>query len=153
ALVTWAADPPDTLTLTDGEMLIGKLVKSTGKTVTFHSDGVGDVTVDWSKVKELKSSGKFAVIPKGVTLKRKEADGKIPVGTISEADQKIQVSPGGAAGGQTVATGDTAYVVDQKAYERALHNPNFLSDWKGGVTGGVSLIEATQNSQTFTVGV
>lgn len=148
-----AADPPDTMTLTDGEMLSGKLVKSTGKSVTFHSDAVGDVTVDWSKVKELKTSGKFAVIPKGVTLKRHETDGKIPVGTLSVADQKIEVNPGGAAPARTVAAGDAAYVVDEAAYEGAQKNPNFFKDWKGGITGGVSLIEATQDSETFTAAI
>lgn len=153
AFTASAADPPDTMTLTDGEMLSGKFVKATGKSVTFHSDAVGDVTVDWSKIKQLTSARKFAVIPKGVTLKRKETDGKISVGTISVADQKIQVSPSEGAAPKTIGTGDAAFVVDEAAYQSALHNPNFFQDWKGGITGGVSLIEATQNSETFTAAV
>lgn len=151
-LTAFAADPPDSLTLTDGEKLTGKLVRATGASLTFHSDAVGDVTVPWAKVKELSSVRKFAVIPKGFVFKRHEGekDSLVPVGTISVADQKIAVSPGGGAPAQSVATGTTGYVVDSGEFEKALHNPNFFEDWKGSLTGGVSLVEATQTSETFT---
>jgi len=150
SLAVWAADPPDTLTLTDGERLTGKLVRVVGTSVTFHSDAVGDVTVDWSKVKELTTSGKFAVIPKGFAFKRNETDGRIPVGSVSVTDQKIQVSPGNGAALQTFETGKTGYVVEQGEYEKARKNPSFVEDWKGSMTAGVSLIEATQTSETLT---
>ncbi len=77
-----AADPPDTVTLADGEKLMGKLVKATGAAVTFHSDSAGDVTIPWDKIKELTSSRRFAVIPKGLPVQtqreRREGSARNP---------------------------------------------------------------------------
>ncbi len=145
-----AADPPDTVTLADGERLSGKLVRATGAAVTFHSDSAGDVTIPWAKIKELTASRRFAVIPKGLQFKRKETDREIPRGTLAFTDGKIQITPGGGQPAQSVATGDTGSIIDEDAYQKALHTPGFGEDWKGAVTGGVSLIEATQKSETFT---
>ena len=86
-----AADMPDTLTLTDGEILIGKLVRSSKGSLEFHSDGAGDVTVPWAKVKDFRSSRIFAVVPKDVELKAKQAESIIPRGTIHVTDQMIQI--------------------------------------------------------------
>ncbi|HEY1754703.1 MAG TPA: DUF481 domain-containing protein [Bryobacteraceae bacterium] len=144
-----AADPPDALTLTDGEKLSGKVVKATGAAVTFHSDSAGDVIIPWAKIKELTSSRRFAVIPKGVIFKRKESDSKIPRGVLGFTDGKIQITPTGGAA-QTFAPADTGFVLDEESYQKALHTPGFGEDWKGALTGGVSLIEATQKSDTFT---
>ena len=145
-----AADPPDTLTLTDGEKLSGKLVKATGAAVTFHSDSAGDVTIPWAKIKELTSSRRFAVIPKGIIFKRKESDAKIPRGVLTFTDGKIQIISAAGQPLQSVATADTGFVIDEESYQKALHTPGLGQDWKGSVTGGVSLIEATQDSETFT---
>jgi|SRR5579863_5202262 len=145
-----AADPPDTVMLADGEKLMGKLLRATGTDVTFHSDSAGDVTIPWAKIKELTASRRFAVIPKGVIFKRKATDSKIPRGVLAFTDGKIQITPGGDQPVQTVATGDTGFIIDEDAYQKALHNPGFGEDWKGALTGGVSLIEATQKSETFT---
>jgi hypothetical protein len=48
--------------------------------VRFKSDGVGEVHVDWSKIRELHSAGQFAVIPKDVKLGRKPVTTGIPDG-------------------------------------------------------------------------
>jgi hypothetical protein len=149
-LTAFAADPPDSLTLADGEKLTGKFVRATGASILFHSDVAGDVTVPWAKVKELTASGRFAIIPKGFQFKRNEKDGQIPQGTISVADQKIQVIPMPGQPAQSLAVDATGYVVSESEFEAAQKNPNFFDDWKGSVTGGVSLVEATQKSETFT---
>ncbi len=145
-----AADPPDTVTLNDGEMLLGKLVRATGAAVTFHSDSAGDVNIPWAKIKELTSSRRFAVIPKGIIFKRKEMVSKIPRGVLGFTDGKIQITPGNGQPVQTVATSDTGFIIDEDAYQKALHNPGLGEDWKGAITGGVSLMEATQTSESFT---
>ncbi len=55
-LLAQAAKPdPDVLELNNGERLIGHLVSATGGSLVFHSDGAGDVTVDWANVKNLKA--------------------------------------------------------------------------------------------------
>ena len=54
---TPAKPEPDTLILNDGEKLIGHLVRSTGSSVRFRSDVLGELTVDWSKIQELHAGG------------------------------------------------------------------------------------------------
>jgi hypothetical protein len=141
---------PDTLIFTNGEKLIGHLVKSVGGSVTFKSDNAGTVTVDWSKIKELHSADRFAVIKKGTEIHKGEAAKDIPVGTVAVADQKIEVTPQAGAP-QTVTAADTGFVVSAASFEKATgEGPGFFQDWHGGVTGGLSLVEATQTSQTYT---
>lgn len=149
-LSTHAADPPDTLTLTDGEILIGKFVRSSGDTVTFHSDSAGDVAIPWARIRGMASSRSFAVIPKGIRLEDKQPDGRILRGTINVTDQQIRITPAGGQAPQTVSIGDAAFIVDEESYQKALHNPGFTEDWKGAVTGGISLVVATQDSETYT---
>jgi hypothetical protein len=144
-----AKPEPDVLVFTDGEKLIGHLIRSTADKVTFKSDMAGEVTVEWKKVQELHTAQRFAVIGKNVKLQHREEDG-IPMGTIAMKDQKIEVSPGGGRPPQTVPVGDTANVIDEPAFQKALHRPGFFDDWKGAFTGGASLVEATQDSTTLT---
>ena len=147
-----SAPQPDVLVFTDGEKLIGHLVRSTGDKVTFKSDMAGEVTVEWKKIQELHSSQKFAVVRKGVQLHRSEAAAQIPRGAIAVKDQKIEVNPGAPGSPQTLPVADAAFVVDDASFEKALHRPGLLEDWKGSVTGGASLVEATQNSTSLSAG-
>ena len=145
-----ASKEPDTLTFTNGEKLIGHLVKSSGSSVTFKSDNAGIVTVDWSKIQELHSADRFAVIKKGTEIHRSAAAAQIPVGSVSMSHQKIEVTPSAGAP-QTVTTAETGFLVPAPAFEKAIgEGPGFFQDWHGGVTGGLSLVEATQTSQTYT---
>ncbi len=147
ATVALAAADPDTLTLTSGEKLIGHLERSTGTSVKFKSDGLGEITVDWSKIKELHAGGQWAVIPKNVKLKPK-APLAVPEGTIAEADQKITVTEASAT--KTVDVKDTADVIDKSGFEKAMGGgPGFFQAWTGKMTAGAAFVEATQASQTF----
>ncbi len=149
-----AKPQPDVLIFLDGERLIGQMERATDKSVTFKSDAVGEITADWSKVKELRSSQKFAVVPKNVTLRRNQDTSNIPQGVVSMSDQKLQVEPGGGQPPRTVPVADAAHVVDQADFQKAVtENPGLLRDWNGSVTAGASLVEATQNSRTFTTGL
>jgi hypothetical protein len=148
-----AKPEPDVLVFTDGEKLIGHLVRSTGDKVTFKSEMAGEVTVEWKKIQELHSAQKYAVIQKGVPLRRNEAEAKVPRGTIAVAEQKIEIRPGGEHPPQTIAVGDAAYVVDEAAFEKALHRPGIFEEWTGAVAAGASLVEATQKSNTFTASI
>src|SRR5450631_2524668 len=73
---------PDVLILVDGEKLIGHLKSATGSKVVFKSDLAGLVTVEWSKIQELRSGDQFAVLPKGVEFRNSEAAAKVPQGTL-----------------------------------------------------------------------
>jgi hypothetical protein len=142
---------PDVIIFADGERLIGKMVRSTADKVTFKSDAVGEVTVEWSKVKELHTSQQFAIIGKNVELKRHPDTSKIPQGTVSVTDQKIEVRPS-AQPPQIIPIPEMAHVVDIPEFEKAVRHQSFLNGWTGSLTGGASLVEATQKSNTFTGG-
>src|SRR5215471_21758483 len=86
-LLLRAQAAPDVLIFTDGEKLIGRLVRSTGTSVVFKSDMAGEVTVDWSKIQELHSGQRFAVVEKNVKLRKNADVSKIPKGTIDATAQ------------------------------------------------------------------
>ncbi len=140
----------DVLLFTDGERLAGHFVKSTGSTLTFKSDALGDITVDWSKVKELQSSAKVAVIPKGVRFRRPADASDIPQGTLGVQDQQVHL----AEPPRSIPVADTGSIIDQAGFQKALsHQPGFFEAWKGTVTIGAAVVNATQDSESFTGGV
>jgi len=147
-----AADP-DTITFTNGEQLIGKLVKVLAGTVTFHSDTLGDVTVPMAKVKALHAA-QFAVIEKNQHLTRKTAIATVPVGSIAIENSALHVSaPASAPKAQqkSIPVSDVNYLIDAASFNRELHGePNFFYGWTGTVTLGASLVESTNSSQTYT---
>lgn len=140
--------PPDELVFTNGEKLIGHLVRSQGKSVVFKSDMVGEVTVDWSKIQELRSGGQFALIKNGIKLRGAQDATSVPQGSIAMTDQRLTVTPAGQPP-QTVPVADTAYVVSETSFQNALRHISFFDAWKGTLTGGVSIIRATQDVRTL----
>jgi hypothetical protein len=68
-------------------------------------------------------------------------------------DQKIQVSPTPQGAPATLPVGNVSNIVPEDSFQHAFHRQTFLEGWKGGATAGVSLTEATQNSQSFTAAV
>lgn len=146
------APPPDTLVLTDGEQLIGKLVKVLSGAVTFHSDVLGDVTVPIAKIKELHTAqaGQFAVIAKNQHITLKTAAADVPVGPVVIEDSKIQVAPQGGPVKSLPLT-DVGFLIDQATYHRELNGDrDFFYAWTGTVTLGATLAESTNSSQTYT---
>lgn len=142
---------PDTLVLTDGEQLIGHFVSAHGAVVTFKSDILGQLTIDWSKIKELRAPEKFAIVKKDVKLGRRSDVSGVPKGAVTVTGQTLSIDPGAGAAPQQVPIDQAAHVVDEPTFENVLlHNPGFFEDWKGTVTGGASLVQATQQARTFT---
>lgn len=148
---TPAQNEPDEMILNDGERVIGHLEQSSGSTVKFKSDILGELSVDWSKIKELHSSQKFAVIEKSATVKNKQQVRSAPVGSVSVQDQNLTLgATSQPAAQQPVPVSNVADLVNQAAFEKAFRPTSFLQGWSGGATGGISLTEATQKNQTFT---
>src|SRR5208337_4320449 len=104
------AESKDVIVFTDGERLVGKFERSNGGSVVFKSDVIGEITVDWAKVKELTTSQAFAAIPRGVVLKKNGDTSKVPEGNIAFADQKITVTPS-AGQPQIVSVADTDHLI------------------------------------------
>jgi hypothetical protein len=138
---------PDEIVFTNGDKLAGHFVSSNGSKVTFKSDALGDITVEWSKVKEWHTSAKVAVIRKGVKLRQHENAADIPQGTLVMENQKLELTPPP----QSIPVADSAVVIDQAAFQKAIsHTPGFFQDWKGAITAGATVVNATQDNETFT---
>ncbi len=149
-----AEDIRDVLEFINGEKLIGKLERSTGSTVTFRSDMAGVITVEWSKIKTLRSGRPFAVIVKDAKVRRREGPGRIPLGSISMTDQTLVVDPGAGRAVEKIPVAKSARVIDGDTFQKAvLRSPGPLTAWKGSITGGASLVEATQHSETWNAGI
>ncbi len=145
---------PDVLLFTDGEKLIGTLERSDGNSVVFKSNMAGEITVDWSKIKELHSLQHFAVAKKGVTFGRGQKDvADVPQGTVSMADETIEIEEAPPSPPERVPVADAAYLINEEAFEKALQKPGFFEYWKGAASFGASLVLATQNDRNFTSNV
>ena len=97
---------PDVIEFMNGDKLVGHFERSSGKSLTFKSDMIGEITVDWSKVKELHTAEKFAVIRKDVTLHKHDDPNSIPQGVLSMQDQKLQVTPAAGQSPQEIPVAD-----------------------------------------------
>lgn len=149
AQTTPPAAEPDTLIFTNGEKLIGTFERSHGNTVTFKSDSVGEVNVDWSKIKELHTAKPYAVVRKGVELSRRSDLSRVPEGAVTVTDKNVVVTPPTGAT-VTFPLPEAAHIVAVPEFEQqVLHSPGFFDAWRGAVTAGASLVQATQESHTF----
>jgi hypothetical protein len=104
---------PDVLVLSNGDTLHGKFVSEMDGKVTFHSDPLGDVTLDWDKIKELHTSQKFAVLDGKMEVRSKKAARHIPVGTLEVANQSLTLHPENAAAEPPIPVKSAHYIMDQ----------------------------------------
>jgi Protein of unknown function, DUF481 len=153
----FAADAPantDVLIFTNGDQLTGKLLSSAGANVMFHSDMAGDVTVDWAKIKEIRTAQKFAVLENGVKPSRKTPQSLVPDGTVVISDQKVEVHPDSGTALAPIPVSNVAFLVEDGAYHNKVdHDPGFFHDWHGAATGGATIVQATQNTYTFNAAI
>lgn len=141
---------PDTMTLTDGEQLAGKLIGVLAGSVSFHSNILGNLTIPLDKIKELRASSQFAVVEKNQHVTRKTAVNIIPVGTVAIQDNTLHVTPPKAEA-KSFPAKDTGSLIDAASFNRELHQESsFRYGWTGSITLGASLVEATNSSQTYT---
>jgi len=143
------APGPDTILFANGDKLSGHFISATSSSVKFKSDALGDLTIDWSKIKELRTAQKVAVIRKGVTLAKHANPASVPQGTLTVENQNAQLAAPPQPP-QSIPLSDTSAIVDRSSFEKAVtHAPGFLEDWAGTVTAGASLVNATQDDRTF----
>ncbi len=142
---------PDVLILLDDEKVVGHFVGSSGKSLSFKSDLLGDLTADWSKVKELHVHGQYAVIGKEVIIRPHGDTSKIPQGVLEVTGQTMVVSQRSGST-QTLAVGDAAQILDQDTFQKEVEPPHMspFQAWTGTTTLGGSLVQATQESRTVT---
>jgi hypothetical protein len=146
-----AAAAPDVIFFTNGDQLTGKLLREVSGSVTFHSDIAGDVTVTWDKIKSIRSSQQFAVIQQGQHVTRKTPDADVAHGSVQIQDDQVKVTTAPSGTTKEIPVKNTEYMIDQATYGKEMHsNPGFGYGWTGAMTAGATLIEATQNSRSFT---
>jgi hypothetical protein len=148
-----AAKPPDnqdTITLTNGDTLTGKVGKVTFGKVTFHDDVLGDLTIPLSKIKTMNTTTAFAAASTTESLTRKNVAEAVPVGKVSIENQTVKIAPQEGSAHEFPAK-DLSFMLDAEAYQRELHNESdFFYGWNGTATLGATLVEATNSSQTYT---
>jgi len=144
--------PPDTLVLNDDEKLVGHFVRSTSADLRFKSDILGEVTIPWSKVKELHASGTYTVVGKSIKLGRRSDTSRLPKGSLEATAKEITVTAPGAAS-EKVLVADAAHVIESTEFEQqVMHSPGPAEDWAGSINAGATLVNATQQSRTFSAG-
>ena len=135
----------DVIIFTNGDQLSGQLERAVGGSIFFKSDMAGELNVPLDKIKELRSSGSFALLRKDVPVTRTN----VQTGTILYSDAKFTVAnPLGEP--QVVDAKQESFIIDQKTYDTELEKkPGFGYGWNGNVTAGASFTRSTQNGQTF----
>ncbi|MBV8672294.1 MAG: DUF481 domain-containing protein [Acidobacteriaceae bacterium] len=143
--------PPDVLVFTNGDQLSGTFLHEVGGKVTFHSDMVGDIDIEWSKIKELRTQTKVAVLEKSVTLNpRKPVPASVPQGTVTVAADTVTVHPENNATIPTIPVKNATYIVDQATLTKQMgHEPGFFTGWNGSATAGATIVQATQKQYSF----
>jgi Protein of unknown function, DUF481 len=145
---------PDVLVLNNGDTLHGKFVNLIQGKVTFHSDPLGDITISWDKVKELHTTGKFAVVEKNLKLHGRKSTGDIPSGTLEVANQVVTIQPDSGAASPPIPVKNAVNILDAATLEKELkHEPGFFSGWNGAATAGATVITATENQYTVSGGI
>jgi hypothetical protein len=140
---------PDTLVLSNGDTLHGKLVQEAGGTVTFHSDPLGDLTLGWDKIQSLHSSEAFAVMTPEMKKRNKHAALSLPRGTVEVANGLVTLHPENGATIAPIPVKNAEVIVDSAVLDKQLnHEPSFLAGWNGAATAGATLVTATQNQYT-----
>jgi hypothetical protein len=141
---------PDVVVFTNGDQLTGKFVQAIGSTVTFHSDIVGDINIDWSKIKELHTSQKMAVLDNNVKFQHHQIPASVPIGAISVANDQITVQSTTNATIAPIPIKNAQFVVDETTLNKQLRGePGFFQAWNGAATAGLTLVQATQNQYSF----
>ena len=143
--------PPDVIVFTNGDQLTGTLERGTGNSVVFKSDMAGEITVSLDKVKELRSSSSFAVLRKDVPIKNTAGERAVVPGTLTYQDGNLNVA---SAPPQVIPEAQIANIIDQSTYSKEISSKSgFLAGWNGAVTGGATLVRATDYGETFTAGI
>ena len=142
-----AKPEPDTIVFTNGDQLTGTLERADGDSFVFKSDVVGEVTVAAAKIKTLHAGGKFVALRNDEKITRTS---KQP-GTITYADNVVNVESTSSTPQETIPVKDLAHLIDATTFNKeVIANPGVFQGWSGSITGGITLVESTDNSQTYT---
>ncbi|HTJ29796.1 MAG TPA: DUF481 domain-containing protein [Acidobacteriaceae bacterium] len=149
ARLALAADPPDTVTLANGDHLTGSVTQIDGGKLTLHTDYAGDIVIDFAKVSHVKLQ-KAAVLSQMKTEGKKVDISKIEVTEIDNKGKQVEVTTASGANQTAPAPPTVRTPAAQSAYEATLH-PNWGHGWT--TTANLSFALARGNSDTTTLGI
>ncbi len=150
------ATPPvsksqDLLTLKNGDTLKGKLDSGDAKTITFVSEGAGKLVISWTYVRSLRVPEPFAVLTKNIRVRQGHPNRQVPEGSLDVEGQTLTV--GTSSGPVRMPVAAVTHLVESKTYEKMVNGAeHFWQGWNGSLSGGASLVEATQSLETFNFG-
>jgi Protein of unknown function, DUF481 len=148
------AAAPDVLVLSNGDTLHGKLVNAVDGKVTFHSDPLGDFTLSWDKIKELRTGGNFAVIEGGRKQISKKTAANIPTGPLEVTNKEVTVHPANVAAPPPLPVSKAQYIMDDATLDKQVrHRPGFFEGWNGAATAGATTVNATQHQYAISGGI
>jgi hypothetical protein len=131
----------DQVTLTNGDILTGAVVKKDGAKLTLKSEFLGEVTIPWTAVKSLKSDQDLFVVLPG---------GRLVSGKISTSGNALEVAaPTGASSVPLADVTDIRNPAEQHNWER-LEHPGLLELWAGHFDIGLALARGNAKTDTLT---
>ena len=131
----------DQVTLKNGDIVSGQIVKKDGDSLTMTTEFMGEVKMPWSAITNVKSDNPLYV---------KLATGKEVSGKVSTAGNDVQVVTPAAT--ETAAIGQVTTIrnaAEEQKYERLLH-PNWFELWAGYVDLGYSLARGNARTDVLT---
>ncbi|MGC9198842.1 MAG: DUF481 domain-containing protein [Acidobacteriaceae bacterium] len=141
-----ATRPSDVLTFANGDRLTGKLESVTAGNVIFDSDMAGKVTISIEKIKSLSSGGEFALLRKGVIVKKQA----VPEGSIEVAGGNVKLTPTQGQAPAVVPASQVNYVIDRASFDKTIgQKPGIFRAWTGTLTGGASVERSTTSGTTI----
>ena len=131
----------DTVTLSNGDRISGKIVKTDGAAVVIKTTYAGEVKIDLSAVTALTTDE-----PLNVVLK----SGQTSRGKLALNDGQLRVDNGAPAKLADVAAirDDAAQTAWQREDERQ-HHPKLLDFWAGALAFGLAEASGNSSSTTF----
>src|SRR5579884_2767879 len=132
----------DQVTLKNGDVVSGSIVKKDGDTLTLKTEFMGEVNIPWSAVTAVKSDNPLYV---------KLPEGKEVTGKLTTENKEVTVTTPNATNA-TAPIGQIATIrnADEQAkYERLLA-PGWLDLWAGYVDVGFALARGNSHTDTLT---
>ncbi len=143
--------PSDVVIFTNGDQLTGTLERGSGNSIVFKSDMAGEITIPLDKVKELHSASSFAVLRKDHPVKNVTAARAITSAPLSYSDGTLTINHPGAP--EVVPEAQIANIIDQDSFTKDVHKGGFRDGWNGAVSGGATIVRATDYGESFTAGI
>jgi len=145
-----AKPAPDVLVLSNGDILHGKLVNEIGGKVTFHSDPLGNISVPWDKIKQLRAAEPFAVLDGRAKPPKRHGNIPIPTGAIETNSEAVTIQPVNGPPLAPIPLKNAEFIMDAATLDKQInHSPGVLAGWNGAATAGATLVTASTNQYTF----